>query len=196
MVNQSTIMTWNLVDYLKPSDEAIDANDISDSNSAMATASMATPDANEYSSHINGNAPFDDNSLSNGYMDEYYVNGLTTALPPSSPLAASASPSPSFYPFNQSFQYQYDYINDTPINGTANARMGGGYESGSTYMLLVDDFSTYFHNSNDSLGIGIGTTGPTLNVTGFDLTNCSLINSTCNDNVLGEFLVFLHTFWT
>lgn len=187
MVNQSTIMTWNVADYLKPLDESSDANSISDSNSAMATASMATANTNEYSSHINGNVPFDDNSLSNGYMDEYYANGLTTALPSPSP-----SPSPSSYPFNQSFQYQYDYINDTPINGSANSRIG--YESGSNYMLLVEDFTMYFHNTNESVGIGIGTTGSTFNVTGFDFqsTNCSLMNSTCND-VTGESSVFIYS---
>lgn len=195
MANQSTIMTWNPADYFKPSD----TNSASDSNSATATASAATANANEYSSHINGNAPFNGDSLSNGYVDDYYVNGLSTALPSSQPspvpLSSSASSSPSFYPFNQSFQYQYDYINDTPINSSSNARIG--YESGSNYMLLVEDFNTYFHNYNDSVGIGIGTTGPTnLNATAFDFqSNCSLANSTCED-ILGKLeQLFSSTFY-
>lgn len=198
-------MAWSAADYLKPFDDmAADANDISDTNGATATATMpSTPNPNDYSGHINGNAALIGDSLSNAYIDEYYANGLSTALPSSSPLSpvlpaatatsissasaslasASASASSSFYPFNQSFQY--DYVNDMPTNGTGSTRLG--YDSGSNYMLLVEDFSTYFHNYNDSMGIGIGTTGPTnLNATGLDFQpNCSLTNSTCDDG-LGE----------
>lgn len=181
---------------MRPFDDVAAANDMADANGrATATATVpSTAGPGDYGGHVNGNAAFIGDSLANAFIDEYnYANGLSTAVPGSSPSSpalpaatSSASIAPassSYYPFNQSFQY--DYINDAPANGTGSAR--AGYDGGSNYMLLVEDFSTYFHNYNDSVGIGIGTTGATnLNTTGIDFqSNCSLTNSTCDDG-LGE----------
>lgn len=191
-------MAWSAADYSRPFDDVAGSNDMADANGATATATMpSTPGPSDYAGHANGNAPFIGDSLSNAFIDEYYANGLSTAVAgtssPSSPVLpaatasaslAPASASSSYYPFNQSFQY--DYINDGPAaNGSGSARLG--YDGGSNYMLFAENFGEYFHNYNDSVGIGIGTTGPTnLNATGLDFqSNCSLTNSTCDDG-LGE----------
>lgn len=67
---------------------------------------------------------------------------------------------------NQSLQYQID------VNRNDTAKPG--YESGSNFMLLLEDFGEYFYNYN-----GSGTIGNNSSV-GFEFqTNCSITNSTC-----------------
>ncbi len=67
---------------------------------------------------------------------------------------------------NQSLQYQ--------IDSNRNDSAKPGYESGSNFMLLLEDFGEYFYNYN-----GTGNVGNNDSV-GFDFqTNCSITNSSC-----------------
>ncbi|XP_037039796.1 dopamine D2-like receptor isoform X2 [Bradysia coprophila] len=66
---------------------------------------------------------------------------------------------------NQSLQYQVDGSNNSAKPG---------FETGSNFMLLLEDFGEYFYNYN-----GSGNTGNN-NSVGFEFqTNCSITNSTC-----------------
>lgn len=67
---------------------------------------------------------------------------------------------------NQSFQYQVD----------RNDSAKPGFETGSNFMLLLEDFGEYFYNYNGSGGTIVGNN----NSIGFEFqTNCSITNSTC-----------------
>lgn len=67
---------------------------------------------------------------------------------------------------NQSLQYQIDVNRNDTVKS--------GYETGSNFMLLLEDFGEYFYNYNGSGNIGNN------NSVGFEFqTNCSITNSTC-----------------
>lgn len=67
---------------------------------------------------------------------------------------------------NQSLQYQVD------VNRNDSAKPG--FETGSNFMLLLEDFGEYFYNYNGSGNIANN------NSVGFEFqTNCSIPNSTC-----------------
>lgn len=76
---------------------------------------------------------------------------------------------------NQSFQYQMDF------NRSNSARPS--YETGSNFMLLLEDFGEYFYNYN-----GTGLIGS--NSTGYEFqTNCSISNSSCTEIGSCEYLL-------
>lgn len=70
---------------------------------------------------------------------------------------------------NQSFQFQME-LNRTDVAAKPS------YETGSNFMLLLEDFGEYFYNYN-----GSGTVA-TNNTSGYEYpTNCSFSNSSCGD---------------
>lgn len=164
MTNHSIIMNWNSPDYFKLFDDFGNYNGMNELNAVNHYAN----ENNNFNKN-NGNNPTNIIGSNN--------NGTVISTSPPS--------TQQIYPFNQSFQYQYDYISDTPTNNTG---IKANYETGSNFMLLMEDFNAYFYNYNGSVGVGIGTTGSTnINQTGFELqTNCSIANSTCNETI-GEF---------
>lgn len=168
MSNQST--NWNSPDYFKLFDEIGTLNGGGGGGSSDSDTNIGNGNNFNF-----GSFDFYGNSLANGIGS----NNNGTIVSSTVPSIQST--------VNQTFQYQYDYGGgNEPHNQSIRS-----YESGSNFMLLMEDFSAYFYNYNGSIGTGIGTTTTTqFNYTGFELqTNCSLSNSTCNDN-LGEFLLF------
>lgn len=128
MANLSTNY-WNIQDYLKLFDDSNNLNGIYNQN-------------NSSGSSRNGSG---------------YVNSSKAATVPQNLIN------------NQSFQYQYQYeIGDggAGVGGTgANAGSAGSgnglqindsikanYETGSNFMLLLEDFGEYFYNYNGSQG--------------------------------------------
>lgn len=178
MANHSTNLNWNSPDYFKLFDDIGGSNGISGGTPLNANNVANANNANF------GSFDFYGNSLANGIGS---TNNGTTVDSVSSAASATAatlstvsSPS-SGTMINQTFQYQYQYDYGTePHNNKSN------YDGGSNFMLLMEDFSAYFYNYNGSVGSGIGTTGSTINANGsigFELqNNCSIANSTCNDN--------------
>lgn len=81
---------------------------------------------------------------------------------------------------NQSLQYQ--------IEVSRNDTVKPGYESGSNFMLLMEDFGEYFYNYNGSGNIGNNSS------VGFDFqSNCSISNATCvTEATSGKFIIFIH----
>lgn len=75
----------------------------------------------------------------------------------------------------------YQQLSNSDVNksGDNNIR---AYESGSNFMLLLEDFGEYFYNFN-----GTGTTNVNNTTEEYFHTNCSIGNSTCSDINEGEF---------
>lgn len=179
MSNQNS-SNWNSPDYFKLFDDlgSWNTGPVNENNIA---------NGNNYNF---GSFDFYGNSLANGIGSNN--NGTIASTTPASSLSISGSHST----VNQTFQYQYQYdYGNEPQHNTSNRN----FDSGSNFMLLMEDFSAYFYNYNGSVGTGIGTTSTTFNNynnnnTGFDLQyNCSLINSTCNDTLGKHLLLFLPT---
>ncbi|XP_031626590.1 dopamine D2-like receptor isoform X2 [Contarinia nasturtii] len=183
MANYSTNSNWNSPDYFKLFDDIggggdsgsngggvrVDTNRILDTNRIPGGAALTSNNVANRNNLNFGSFDFFRNSLANGMGSN---NGTMF-----SPLPPPASSSVTM--INQTFQYQYQYdYGSEPHSNKSN------YDSGSNFMLLVEDFSSYFYNYNGSVGSGIGTTGSTLNPNtsiAFDPQNCSYPNSTCNE---------------
>lgn len=190
MANHSTNSNWNSPDYFKLFDDIGGGGGDSintgggvrnDANRIPGGAAMTANNVANGNNLNFGSFDFFRNSLANGIGSN--TNNGTTVSTISSTLPPSASSS-SVTMINQTFQYQYQYdYGSEPHSNKSN------YDSGSNFMLLMEDFSAYFYNYNGSVGSGIGTTGSTLNTNtsiAFDLQNCSIANSTCNEH-LGKF---------
>lgn len=177
MANHSTNLNWNSPDYFKLFD------DMSGSGGAAAVAAAAAAPA-----ALNANNAPNGNNANFGSFDFYgnsLANGIGSNNNGGATTVSTVSPPPSVTMINQTFQYQYQYdYGNEPHSNKSN------YDSGSNFMLLMEDFSAYFYNYNGSVGSGIGTTGSTINANssiGFELQpNCSIANSTCNDH-LGKY---------
>lgn len=186
MANHSTNLNWNSPDYFKLFDDMGGSNGISGGGGGGGAAAALNANNAPNGNNANfGSFDFYGNSLANGIgsntNNNPNSNGATTVPTVSSP--------PSVTMINQTFQYQYQYdYGNEPHSNKSN------YDSGSNFMLLMEDFSAYFYNYNGSVGSGIGTTGSTINATiGFELqTNCSIANSTCNDHLGKYILAHLH----
>lgn len=188
MANHSTNLNWNSPDYFKLFDDMGGSNGISGGGGGGGAAAALNANNVPNGNNANfGSFDFYGNSLANGIgsntnnNNNPNSNGATTVPTVSSP--------PSVTMINQTFQYQYQYdYGNEPHSNKSN------YDSGSNFMLLMEDFSAYFYNYNGSVGSGIGTTGSTINATiGFELqTNCSIANSTCNDH-LGKYTLAICT---
>lgn len=188
--NQSSILNWNSPDYFKLFDDANilngggggggDANNDGDNGAIVAANENDIGNGNNYNF---GSFDFYGNRLTNGIGSNN--NGTIASTVPSS-ITIGIGSNGAHSTVNQTFQYQYDYGGD-PHNTSIRS-----YESGSNFMLLMEDFSAYFYNYNGSVGTGIGTTSSTFNQS-FELqSNCSLINSTClsTQDDSGEFSTF------
>lgn len=177
MANQSTNLNWNSPDYFKLFD------DFGSYSNAGGGAGNSNRVGNTGNSYNFGSFDFYGNSLANGIGSNNNGTIISTASSP------SPSPSAGHSLANQTFQYQYDYGSDGRSNiGQVNDSVKPNYESGSNFMLLMEDFSAYFYNYNGSVGTGIGTTGPTTinvnNTTGFEFqANCSIANGTCGESI-------------
>lgn len=178
MANQSTNLSWTSPDYFKLFD------DFSGYNSRANGPLNSNRVGNTANSFNFGSFDFYGNSLTNSIGSNNSGTIISTA---SSPSSAPSSGAHSLV--NQTFQYQYDYGGDGRNNmAQVNESVKPNYESGSNFMLLMEDFSAYFYNYNGSVGTGIGTTGSTAininNTTGIEFqANCSIANGTCADSI-------------
>lgn len=110
-----------------------------------------------------GNSNSNSNSISSNSLSGISVSGNTN-------LTLSTTT-------NQTFQqYQIE------VNRSDAARPS--YETGSNFMLLLEDFGEYFYNYN-----GTGTSGTNASA-GYEFqTNCSVSNSSCVELSGGEYFV-------
>lgn len=105
-------------------------------------------------------------TIINNYTSQNYSNYSNTNYSHNSNITS----------FNQSALYQFKNLsinassddNNSSINDSAKI----SYESGSNFMLLLEDFGEYFYNYNGS------DFNSTINIY---QANCSLTNSTCGD---------------
>lgn len=94
--------------------------------------------------------------------------------------ANNASESSSVSPLaNQSVPYQIE------VNISGSDDIKPSYETGSNFMLLLEDFGEYFYNYNGSGG-NVGNNSSA----GYDFqTNCSFSNSSCVELSGGKYIL-------
>lgn len=182
MANHSTNKNWNSPDYFKLFDNIGGGGDGVGRRSSNGISG-------DGAAALNSNTAANGNNLNFGSFD-FYGNSLANGIGSNNngTTTTASSPTSSIPTINQTFQYQYQYDYGSEPHGNKS-----NYDGGSNFMLLMEDFSAYFYNYNGSVGNGIGTTGSTLNTNtsiGFDLQNCSIANSTCNDHI-GKFHIHL-----
>lgn len=137
------------------------ANTINDSTNTF----WNSPDYLKLFEATNYNFSFGNDSTSFNYMDGTgLASGNGSGITNNSAYALNVNN-------NQSFQYLVDV--GTHINDSAKQP----FDTGSSFMLLLEDFGEYFYNYNGSAGNG------SVNNISFEFqpNNCSTTNSTCND---------------
>lgn len=167
MANDDTINFNSTVDYFKLYNEGSGENSslypststpspLSTSTSPSSTVPLATATTLTITS-----------TIINNYTSQNYSN-----------YSSNHSHNSSINSFNQSTLYQFKnlsqnassdqiYSNLSSINDSAKI----SYESGSNFMLLLEDFGEYFYNYN----------GSDYNSSTIYQANCSLANSTCGE---------------
>lgn len=158
------------------------ANTVNDSSNLF----WNSPDYFKLFEATNYNFSFGGNNSSpyNNYMDNIgALNGNNGSAGSNSSSAYVNSNN------SQTFQYLIDVgAHNNNINNNVNDSAKQTFDTGSSFMLLLEDFGEYFYNYNGSANVSSN------NVTFEFPTNCSSANSTCPTEDSGKLWLDLAQF--